>query len=99
VRRFLLLLLVAVGRFEVWEIRVVPLQFPLRNQHAFEVCVAMNKFDPLEKGKGSNANKGGYPSMTDVLDERALEYLRQDNAAEIELYRHAQALAATFVSE
>jgi hypothetical protein len=69
--------------------------------HAFQrnPGVAMNKFDPVEKGKGSNANKGGYPSMTDVLDERALEYLRQDNAAEIELYRHAQALAATFVSE
>jgi hypothetical protein len=69
--------------------------------HAFQgnPDVAMNNFKPVERGKRSNANTHGYPSMTDVLDERALEYLRQDNAADIELYRHAQALAATFVSK
>jgi hypothetical protein len=69
--------------------------------HAFQGNPEINvtKFEPVLGGQGSNRNKRGYPSMTDVLDERALEYLRQDNAADIELYRHAQALAATFVSE
>ena len=48
----------------------------------------------------SSRNPGGiqqkYPSMTRILDEDTMKMLRQDNAADLELYNVAQGLALRF---
>jgi hypothetical protein len=48
----------------------------------------------------SSRNPGGiqqkYPSMTSILDEDTMKMLRQDNAADLELYNVAQVLALRF---